>query len=156
MDEVGETNLDPIHLLRFYEFENDGDRVEIINRAEEPYNLSFSLSVDDLEEFKNIYLGKLYAFENCQIKRTYGDVVRPTPLVVEKRLIPGVIVSQSSQNSWAIARLRKQGLESYPIKVSDYFKSKDYLFFPSLSGILAIASAGVILKCPDNEEFWCV
>lgn len=154
LDNAGETNLDPIHLLRFYEFESDGERIEVKARADTPYTLVFSLQVEDLEEFKNLYLAKLYAFENCTIKRMCGDVLRPTPPITENKLIPGVIVSESSKNCWAIARLKKQGLESYTIKVSDCFKSKDYLFFPSLSGILAIASAGVALKCPDDEDFW--
>ena len=158
LDEIGETNLDPIHLLRFYEFESDGDRIEVTSRAEEPYNLAFSLQVDDLEEFKNLYLCKLFAFENCTIKRMQGDVIRPTPSIIEKQLIPGVIVSETAKNRWAIIRLRKQGLECYPIYVSAYDSSipKQYTFFPSLSGILAIATAGIALKCPDEEDFYIV
>ena len=158
LDEVGETNLDPIHLLRFYEFESDGDRIEVTSRAEEPYNLAFSLQVDDLEEFKNLYLCKLFAFENCSIKRMHGDVIRPTPSIIEKQLIPGVIVSETAKNRWAIIRLRKQGLECYPIYVSAYDSPipKQYTFFPSLSGILAIATAGIALKCPDEEDFYIV
>jgi CRISPR-associated endonuclease/helicase Cas3 len=31
---------------------------------------------------------------------------------------------------------------------------KEYTFFPSLSGILAIAMAGLRLKLPDNEDFY--
>ncbi|MDL5049986.1 hypothetical protein QQ054_28645 [Oscillatoria amoena NRMC-F 0135] len=156
MDDVGETDLDPIHLMRFYEFESDGDRIEITARTDEPYNLAFSLQVDDLEEFKNLYLCKLFAFENCSIKRMSGDVIRPTPSIVEKQLIPGIIVSENSKNAWAIIRLQRQGLESYPIYVSDYQSTspKQYKFFPSLSGILAIASAGVALRCPDEESFY--
>jgi len=158
LDEIGETNLDPIHLLRFYEFESDGDRIEVTSRAEEPYNLAFSLQVDDLEEFKNIYLCKLFAFENCSIKRMQGDVIRPTPSIIEKQLIPGVIVSETAKNRWAIVRLKKQGLECYPIYVSSYDSPlpKQYTFFPSLSGILAIATAGIALKCPDEEDFYIV
>jgi len=156
LDEAGETNLDPIHLLRFYEFDNDGDRIEILDRAETPYNLVFSLTVADLEEFRNIYLGKIYAFENCTISRMCGDIIRPTPSLIEKKLIPGVIVSESAKNRWAIVKLKKQGLSCYPIKVSDCFDSKEYLFFPSLSGILAIVSAGIALKCPDEEDFYIV
>jgi CRISPR-associated endonuclease/helicase Cas3 len=158
LDEVGETNLNLIHLLRFCEFESDGDRIEVTSRAEEPYNLAFSLQVSDLEEFKNTLLCKLYAFENCSIKRMHGDVIRPTPSIIEKQLIPGVIVSETAKNRWAIVRLRKQGLECYPIYVSSYDSPSpnQYTFFPSLSGILAIASAGVALKCPDDEEFWVI
>jgi CRISPR-associated endonuclease/helicase Cas3 len=158
LDDVGETNVDPIHLLRFIEFESDGNYIEAIARAEEPYNLAFSLQVDDLEEFRSIYLCKLFAFENCSIKRMQGDATRPTPLIVEKQLIPGVIVSETAKNRWAIVRLQKQGLESYPIYISAYDspKPKPYTFFPSLSGILAIASAGIALKCPDEEDFYIV
>jgi CRISPR-associated endonuclease/helicase Cas3 len=158
LDEVGETNLNLIHLLRFCEFESDGDRIEVTSQVEEPYNLAFSLQVSDLEEFKNTLLCKLYAFENCSIKRMHGDVIRPTPSIIEKQLIPGVIVSETAKNRWAIVRLRKQGLECYPIYVSSYDSAspKQYTFFPSLSGILAIASAGVALKCPDDEEFWVI
>ncbi|MGB3515943.1 MAG: type I-D CRISPR-associated helicase Cas3' [Elainellaceae cyanobacterium] len=154
LDEKGETLLDPIHLLRFYEFEVGGDRIEVTCGAQEPYQLAFSLNIEDLDEFKNVYLNKLYAFENCHITRMQGDMIRPTPLVIEKTLIPGVVISKSAQNSWAVARLRKQGLDCYPIRVSDSSTSKDYLFFPSLAGILAIASAGIRLKCTDDEEFW--
>jgi CRISPR-associated endonuclease/helicase Cas3 len=158
LDDVGETNVDPIHLLRFIEFEADGDYIEATARAEEPYNLAFYLQVDDLEEFRSIYLCKLFAFENCNIKRMQGDVIRPTPLIVEKQLIPGVIVSETAKNHWAIVRLKQQGLESYPIYVSAYDSPipKQYTFFPSLSGILAIASAGIALKCPDEEDFYIV
>jgi CRISPR-associated endonuclease/helicase Cas3 len=158
LDDVGETNVDPIHLLRFIEFEIDGDYIEATARAKEPYNITFSLQVDDLEEFRSIYLCKLFAFENCSIKRMQGVVIHPTPLIVEKQLIPGVVVSETAKNRWAIVRLRKQGLESYPIYVSAYDSPmpKQYTFFPSLSGILAIASAGIALKCPDEEDFYIV
>jgi len=164
LDEVGETNLDPIHLLRFYEFESDSDRIEVRSRPDQPYNLAFSLQVSDLEDFKNTLLCKLYAFKNCSITRTQGGSTRPTELptslekAIKETLIPGVIVSETAKNRWAIVRLRRQGLECYPIYVSDYtsIKPKEYKFFPSLSGILAIASAGVALKCPDDEEFWVI
>lgn len=158
LDDVGETNVDPIHLLRFFEFESNGNHIELTGRADEPYNLAFFLQVDDLEEFRSVYLCKLFAFENCSIKRMQGDVIRPTPLIIEKQLIPGVVVSETAKNRWAIVRLKKQGLESYPIYVSAYDSPipKQYTFFPSLSGILAIASAGIALKCPDEEDFYIV
>ncbi len=164
LDEVGETNVAPIHLLRFYEFESDGAHIEVTSRAEEPYNLAFSLLVDDLEEFKNTLLCKLYAFENCSITRMQGGNLRPTELptslkkAIKETLIPGVIVSETAKNSWVLVRLIRQGLECYSIYVSSYSsgKPKEYKFFPSLSGILAIASAGVALQCPDDEEFWVI
>lgn len=158
LDEAGEVILDPIHLLRFYEFESDGDQITAVSRAEQPYFLAFSLDWDGLEDFENNYLCRLFAFENCSIKRTIGGAIRPTALIknIEKQLIPGVVVKEHSKNRWAIIKLRKQGLECYPIHVSSYDSPspKEYLFFPSLSGILAIAAAGVSLRSPDTEEFW--
>jgi CRISPR-associated endonuclease/helicase Cas3 len=158
LDESGEAILDPIHLLRFYEFESDRDQIIAVGRAEQPYSLLFSLWVSDLEEFENNYLCRLFAFENCSIKRMIGGATRPTALIkeIEKNLIPGIVVKEHAKNRWPIIKLRKQGLECYPIHVSGYGSAspKEYLFFPSLSGILAIAAAGVSLQSPDNEEFW--
>ena len=164
LDEIGETNLDPIHLLRYLEFVTDGDIINVTEFADLPYNLKFSLSVEDLEEFNNTMLCKLYAFKNCTIKRMQGEVIYPMTLskslkeAIQSALIPGVIVKEHSKNRWAIAKLKKQGLDCYPILVSDYSSSKptEYTFFPSLSGILAIAAGGVALKCPDNEDFYIV
>ncbi|XHX78538.1 MAG: type I-D CRISPR-associated helicase Cas3' [Stenomitos frigidus ULC029] len=164
LDEVGETNLDPIHLLRFYEFESNRDRVVVTKRTKETYKLVFSLKVEDFDEFENTLLCKLFAFEKCGIERRQGEDIRPTELpeslrkAINESLIPGVIVSEHRRNGWAIARLKRQGLECYPMSVSSYTSSKrkEYKFFPSLSGILAIASAGIALRCPDEEEFWVV
>lgn len=164
LDEAGETQLDPIHLLRYLEFTTDGDTIELTERASIPYNLEFTLKTKDLEEFENTYIAKLYAFKNLQIQRTQeGDNIRPLDLssslqkAIEKTLIPGVIVKENSKNRWAINKLKKQGLDCYPLKVSDCLdKSQKYHFFPSLSGILAIAQANYALKCPDNEDFYVV
>ncbi|MEG4324799.1 type I-D CRISPR-associated helicase Cas3' [Microcoleus sp. herbarium5] len=159
LDEVGETNLDPIHLLRFFEFASDENGIVLTHRATETYGLKFALQVADLEYFANNYLCKLYAFKNCKIERTIGDNVRPTALISQLTppLMPGVIVREHRKNRWAILKLRKQGIECYPITVTDSFANEqEYTFFPSLSGILAIASAGITLRCPDNQEFWVV
>lgn len=157
LDEVGETILDPIHLLRFYEFISDDTQIIASKRAEIPYQIALSLQVEDLDEFINNYLGRLFAFE-CRVKRTLDGITRPTVLIskIERNLIPGIIIKEGSRNRWQIIKLRKQGLESYPIEVSDFShsKSQEYLFLPSLSGILAIATAGVSLQTPDEEEFW--
>lgn len=158
LDEAGEAIIDPIHLLRFYEFESDENHIIAVSRAEQIYSLVFSLYVDNLEEFDNNYLCRLFAFENCSIRRMIGGATRSTALIkeIEKQLIPGVVVKENTNNRWAIIKLRRQGLECYPMLVSDYDSPspKEYLFFPSLSGILAIAAAGVALQSPDNEEFW--
>lgn len=162
LDEVGETNLDPIHLLRFLEFVTDGETIELIGRAESPYNVTFSLTVEDLETFENTCISKLYGFKNYTIQRTQGDSTRPTNFslalqnAIQNTYIPGVIMKEHRKNRWAISKIKKQGLNCYPIEVSDYhtIKPKEYLLFPGLSGILAIAQAGFALKCPDNEEFW--
>ncbi|MEG4495989.1 type I-D CRISPR-associated helicase Cas3' [Microcoleus sp. F10-C6] len=159
LDEVGETNLDPIHLLRFFEFASDENGIVLTHRATETYGLKFALQVADLEDFANNYLCKLYAFKNCTIERTIDNCVRPTALISQLTppLMPGVIVREHRKNRWAILKLRKQGIECYPIMVKDSFANEqEYTFFPSLSGILAIASAGIALRCPDNQEFWVV
>lgn len=158
LDEVGETNLDPIHLLRFFEFASDENGIVLTHRSAQTYGLKFALQVADLEEFSNNYLCKLYAFKNCTIERTIGDIVRPTALIsqLSPPLMPGVIVQEHRKNRWAIIKLKKQGIECYSITVKDSFAAKEYTFFPSLSGILAIASAGITLRCPDNQEFWVV
>lgn len=160
LDEAGETILDPIHLLRFYEFSSDGDQVVALGRAEEPYTLVFTLQVDSLEEFNHNYLGRIFAFENCFITRYQGGAIRPTKLlqVIGNQPIPGVVIEEHRGNRWAIIKLRQQGLDCYPIHVSGYdsSRSREYLFFPSLSGILAIAMAGQTLKTPDNQAFWVV
>ncbi|MGK7883355.1 MAG: type I-D CRISPR-associated helicase Cas3' [Crocosphaera sp.] len=164
LDEVGETNLDPIHLLRYLEFETDGDTIELTKRPKKPYNITFSLKVKDLETFNNTCLAKLYAFKDLYPERTQGNGKNPINFpssflkALQETFIPGVIVKEHGKNKWAIIKLLKQGLECYPIKVSDYSspKSECYKFFPSLSGILAIAQAGFALKCPDDEDFYIV
>ncbi|NMF81793.1 type I-D CRISPR-associated helicase Cas3' [Nodosilinea sp. P-1105] len=162
LDNIGETNLDPFHLLRFYEFVSDDSRVEVSARTEETYQLSFTLDIESLSDFEATKLGKLWAYPKLNVRRTSGGAVRPTKLPeplakgLRDNLIPGVIIKEHGQTKWAIVKLRKQGLECYPIHVSGYDSpsSKEYLFFPSFSGILAIAAAGVALQSPDNEEFW--
>ena len=159
LDSCGETQLDPLHLLRFYEFEPDGDRIVLTQRAQQTYQLKFQLQVESLENFSNTQLAKLSAFANCQITRMIGDNIRPTALLSDLTppLMPGVIVKEHRRNRWAICKLQKQGLTSYPITVEDVWgDTATYCFFPSLDDILAIAAAGFALKCPDNEEFWCI
>jgi len=163
LDTIGETNVDPIHLFRYLEFVTDGKTIELISRPDLPYQLKFSLKVDDLTNFEHNHLAKLDGFEKLKIKRTQGDSIHPTdfPLslqeAMEKTIIPGVIIKENSKNRWVLMKLKKQGLECYPLEISDCFNtSTDYLFFPSLSGILAIAQAKFALKCPDNEDFYIV
>lgn len=164
LDEVGETNLDPFHLLRFYEFVSDGNQIEVTDRVEETFQLSFRLAVDDIDRFEATKLAKLWAFKDMSIRRSVGNTARPTKLpdslekAFQDSMIPGVVIKEHRTNRWAIIKLKKLGLDCYPILVSspDHVKDKEFLFFPSLSGILAIASAGIALKSPDNEEFWVV
>lgn len=155
LDESEETVLDPIHLLRYYEFAENGGFIEVLSRAEEVYDLSFHLRYfGSAEEFKNTELNKLTAFHNWRIERKLGDAIAPTPLLKKlEKLLPGVIISPAS-NQGVIIRLRKQGVTSFPIAVSCNDFQKEYTFFPSLSGILAIAMNGVKLKLPDAEDFY--
>jgi CRISPR-associated endonuclease/helicase Cas3 len=158
LDESEKTILDPIHLLRYYEFDRDRDRIEIIDRAKETYQLEFSLRfIGTAEEFKNTKLNQLTAWENCYITRKLGNAIAPTALLseIEKQLIPGVIISAIS-NQGIIIQLRKQGIASFPITVSCNDFEKQYNFFPSLSGILAIAMCGRSLKLPDGEDFYII
>jgi len=163
LDEIGETALDPFHLLRFYEFASDDSRVELVAQTKEPYQISFSLQLEtSLDHFESTQLGKLWAYKNLSPIRKAGESTRstafPKPLLeaLKNKLVPGVIIKEYGQNKWAIIKLKKQGLDCYDIIVSDNvrLKSGKYLFFPGLSGILSVASAGVALQSPDNEEFW--
>lgn len=74
---------------------------------------------------------------------------------MQEQFLSGVIIP-TEVNQGTIIQLKKQGLTSYPIFVSfkDLSKPKQYTFFPSLSGILAIAASGVKLRFPDNEDFY--
>lgn len=160
LDEGGETILDPIHLLRFYEFEQQGDLIEVIDRAKITYNLVFNLRFpESYDTFRSTQINKLNAFENCRIERRVDGALKPTPLLkaLEKQLIPGVIIPTKA-NQWVIIRLNQQGITSYPIHISclDLPKPKEYNFFPSLDGIMAIALNGIHLKCPDDEDFYIV
>ena len=163
LDETGETPLDPFHLLRFYEFSATETQVALTERATETFQISFRLMVDDLENFKATRLCQLWAFENMSIKRSVGNTTKPTKLpeslakAFQENLIPGVVIKEHSRNRWAITKLQKLGLDCYPIFISSLNGGEEeFKFFPSLSGILAIASAGVALKSPDNQEFWHV
>lgn len=165
LDKVGKTNLEPFHLLRFYEFVSDDSRIELSARVKETYQLVFKLQVEDtLECFEATQLGRLWAYKNLEPVRKAGQSTRPTtfpePLLkaVRETLVSGVIIKEYGQTKWIIIKLKRQGLECYPIYVSgcDSLTSKEYLFFPSLSGILAIAADGMALQSPDNEEFWVV
>lgn len=156
LDQSEETELDPIHLLRNYEFASNGDCVEIIGRAQSIYELTFHLRHDgDVESFKQHSLNKLTAFQDCRIQRTLGGAVSPTPLLKElgKDLLPGVVVSTIS-NQGIIIRLRKQGIVSYPIVVDCDDGRKNYTIFPGFSGIVTAAMNGIKIRLMDEEEFW--
>ncbi len=158
LDESDETILDPIHLLRYYEFAQNKDSIEIIARAKEIYQLEFNLRFfGTVEEFKNTKLNQLTAWENCHITRKINNAIAPIALLseIEKQLIPGIIISTIA-NQGIIIQLKKQGIASFPITVSCNDFEKQYSFFPSLSGILAIAMYGKSLKLPDGEDFYII
>ena len=155
LDESEETISDPIHILRYYEFEQRNEKTELTARAENIYELSFRLSYpDDYQDFINVQLNKLTAFKNIQIIRKLGDAIRPTPLLaeLEKDLFPGVIICPRT-NAAAIYQLRKEGIASYPITVECDDATKDYTILPGLSGILAMAMKFKQLRLPDDECF---
>jgi CRISPR-associated endonuclease/helicase Cas3 len=156
LDQEEETELDPIHLLRNYEFHTSGDAIEIIERAQSFYELSFHLRYPgDADEFKQTKLNKLNAFQDCRIERTVNGSISPTPLLetLKKQWLPGVVVS-TVVNQGVIIRLRKQGIASYPIRVTCDNAKKDYTIFPGFSGIVTAAMNGVKIRLMDEEDFW--
>ncbi|GAB4203701.1 MAG: hypothetical protein Fur006_58250 [Coleofasciculaceae cyanobacterium] len=156
LDDSEETILDPLHLLRYYEFAQDGDIVVVTARAQVTYELSFRLRYhDNWQDFVNKELNKLTAFSNCRIERRLGDAIAPTPLlkVLEKPLLPGVIIC-GVKNAGAIYQLRKEGIVSYPIIIACNDAQKDhYRFLPGLAGILTMAMKSKQLRLPDDEPF---
>ncbi|HEY9847970.1 MAG TPA: type I-D CRISPR-associated helicase Cas3' [Leptolyngbyaceae cyanobacterium] len=153
LDESEETVLDPTHLLRYYEFVQNGEFIEVISRAKTTYELSFRLRYQGKhQEFVNKELNKLTAFSNCRITRMQGGAISPTPLLkeIEKHLLPGVIICPIA-NAAAIYQLQKERIISYPIFVVCNDKEKEYKFLPGLAGILAMAMKSKQLRLPDNE-----
>jgi len=152
-DESEETQLDPFHLLRYYEFAQNGNFVEIKSRATETYKLSFRMRyIGSRQEFVNTELNKLTAFKNCQVVRSIGEAVRPTPELqaLSKHLLPGVIICPIA-NAAALFQLRKQGIISYPINIVCDDAEKQYEFLAGLSGILTMAMKFKQLRLPDDE-----
>jgi CRISPR-associated endonuclease/helicase Cas3 len=155
LDLSDETLLDPIHLLRNYEFAASSEFIEIIDRADPSYQVSFRWRFRGNHlDFLNTQVNKLKAFENCRIQRKRGDAIAPTPLLakLEKELIPGVIICKIA-NAPAYYKLIKERIPTYSITVSGNDFEKEYTFLPGISGILTIAMYGVRLRLPDNEDF---
>ncbi|MDZ7992638.1 MAG: type I-D CRISPR-associated helicase Cas3' [Nostoc sp. EfeVER01] len=155
LDESEETRLDPFHLLRYYEFIQNGDYIEVTSRATETYQLSFRLRyIDNWQNFISTELNKLTAFKNCQIIRSAGGAIRPTPLIqaLNKHLLPGVIICPRT-NAAVVFQLSKQGITSYPITIVCNDMEKEYRFFTGLSGILTMAMKFKQLRLPDDEVF---
>ncbi|WP_341531597.1 type I-D CRISPR-associated helicase Cas3' (plasmid) [Nostoc sp. UHCC 0302] len=154
-DEFGETQLDPFHLLRYYEFAQNGNFIEITSRATETYKLSFRMRyLGSRQEFANTELNKLTAFKNCKIVRSIGEAVRPTPELqaLSKYLLPGVIICPRT-NAAALFQLHKQGIVSYPITTVCNDGEKAYEILAGLSGILTMATKFKQLHLPDDEVF---
>lgn len=78
LDESEETVLEPIHLLRYYDFDSDDQRIELRKRVDIPYELTFNLRYyGTFEDFKQKQLNRLTAFENCRIERRSGGQLSP-------------------------------------------------------------------------------
>ena len=153
LDESDETYLDPIHLLRNYEFVKNGEFIEITGRAKTTYTVSFRLRYrGSCQEFANQELNKFTALSNCQFKRTQGGAVVPTPLLkeLEKHLLPGVIICPIA-NAGAIYQLQKQGIILYHIVIAGDDREREYRFIPGLPGILTMAMKSKQLRLPDDE-----
>jgi CRISPR-associated endonuclease/helicase Cas3 len=156
LDLAEETQLDPIHLLRNYEFIHNDGEIVVTHRSKETYELSFHLRYyGKFSDFTQTQLNKLTAFQQCRISRQLKGAVVPTPLLkaLEKAWLPGVVVSETA-NQGVIFRLRKQGIESFPISVTCDDAKKQYRIFPGLSGIMTAAMNGIKIRLVDEEEFW--
>lgn len=156
LDVSEETELDPVHLLRNYEFAQRGDITEITGRAQMPYEISFHLNYNGSEdEFKYMELNRLTAFQNCTVRRSQQGVDFPTEILaaLKKEWLAGVIVP-TFLNQGIIFYLRKQGIESYPVKVRGDGFSKDYTFFTGIDAIMTAAMNGIKIRLMDEEEFW--
>ena len=156
LDLLEETQLDPMHLLRNYEFIHGNGEIIITNRSQETYELSFYLRYHGKSsDFAQTQINKLTAFQQCQIRRQLKGAIVPTPLLkeLEKSWLPGVVVSETA-NQGAIFRLRKQGIESFPILVACEDAKKNYRIFPGLAGIMTAAMNGIKIRLMDEEEFW--
>jgi CRISPR-associated endonuclease/helicase Cas3 len=155
LDVATETFIDPIHLLRNYEFLYDGNVLEITSRAKVKYELSFSLRHHgDQQDFVYQQLNKLTAFAGCQIQRKQAGAIAPTPFLqeLEKHLLSGVIICPI-KNATVLYQLKKQRIIAYliTVKCDDY--EKEYCFLPGLNGILAMAMKSQQLRLPDDEPF---
>lgn len=147
LDVSEETELNPIHLLRNYEFAQRGNLIEVTGRAVTLYKLSFHLPYNGSEsKFKYTKLNRLTAFQNCTIRRSQQGIAAPTSLLADlkKEWLAGVIVPT----------MVNQGIESYPIEVQGDGFSKDYTFFTGIDAIMTAAINGVKIRLMDEEEFW--
>lgn len=156
LDYSEETELDPIHLLRHYEFTARGSEIEITKRANPPYTISFSWRFHGLkDDFLKTQINKLTVLQGCSIQRMIDGAIFPTPLLksLEKEMLSGVIICPIASAS-AYYTLRKMRIIAYPITVKGNDFEKEYAFLPSLSGILTAAMAGVKIRLMDEENFW--
>ena len=156
LDYSEETELDPIHLLRHYEFIARGSEIEITKRANPPYTISFSWRFHgSRQDFLNTQINKLTVLKDCNIHRMLDGAIFPTPLLksLEKELLSGVIICPIASAS-AYFTLRKMRIVAYPITVRGDDFEKEYAFLPALSGILTAAMAGVKIRLMDEENFW--
>ncbi len=156
LDYSEETELDPIHLLRHYEFIARGTEIEITKRANPPYTISFGWRFrGSKEDFLKTQINKLSVLKGCNIQRMLDGAIFPTPLLksLEKELLSGVIICPIVSAS-AYYTLIKMRIVSYPITVKGDDFEKEYAFLPALSGILTAAMAGVKIRLMDEENFW--
>lgn len=156
LDISDETELNPIHLLRNYEFVQQNSIIEVTERAKFPYEISFHLPYEGTEcDFQSLKLNRLIALQNCSIRRSQQGIIAPTPLLaaLKKEWLAGVI-TPTMANQGIIFYLQKQGIESYPITVKGDGFSKTYTFFTGINAIMAAAMNGIKIRLMDEEDFW--
>lgn len=158
LDDSEETDLDPIHLLRNYEFLQKGNVIEVASRAEHPYEIAFRLRYEgSANVFKATKLNRLTALKGCVIQRSQSGATIPTPLLstLKKEWIPCVVVPTYT-NQGIIFYLRKQGIESYKIYVECLDISKEYTLFTGIYAIMTAAMNNIKIRLTDEEDFWII
>ncbi len=158
LDEPDQIELDPLHLLRYYEFMENSEGIVLRARAEPPYSIHLRLRfIGESRDFAACQLNKLQAFESVGIERKRAGALAPCSLLsrLSQEPMAGVAICPTT-NAALRWHLKKSGVESYPLTVVANNREQEYLFFPNLSGILAVASGGARLRLPDDEDLYIV
>jgi len=153
--------LDPLHLLRHYEFRQQENQLVLTGRAKPSYQITLLYQHPGTREsFEDRFLNRPTALQGVKVQRhTQAGAIVPTPLLasLSQGWLPGMIICPQS-NGTARWRLQRKGLRPFDIQVDFLadFAQRDYIFYPHLEGWLALAQEGVRLRLPENNEPWII